>query len=104
MDDETDRLNNLCADLVSLRRLEPGLIRLFRDGPPGEWVPVGELYHAAGAADGSIKSELVAAWLPAPFGNSDYAVVLFYDDGTQWSLTASYHVARLLHGAGQGDR
>jgi len=95
MDDEADTLSNLCADLVSLRRLEPGLTYLFRDTRPGSWTPVRELYHRAGQPEAGVKPQLAAAWLPSP-GGPDYAVVLFFDDETKWSLTADYNVARLL--------
>lgn len=99
MEDETDSLNNLCADLVSLKRLEPGLVHLFRDRRAGEWVPVAELYLAAGAPDESIKPELAATWLPSPSAQPGRAIVYFCDDEIQWSLTAYYDAARLLSGA-----
>src|SRR5947209_3442164 len=41
---DDDRRNNLCADVVSLTRLEPGLACLFRQ-PSGTWVAVEELYR-----------------------------------------------------------
>jgi hypothetical protein len=95
MEDEADVLSNLCVDLVSLRRLEPGLDHLFRRQAPGRWVAVSELYEKAGQPDQAIKPQLAAAWLPSP-GDPDYAVILFFDDTTKWSLTADYNVARLL--------
>lgn len=95
MDDETDTLSNLCTDLVSLRRLEPGLAYLFRDKTPGTWTLVRDLYERAGQPDDSIKPQLAAAWLPSP-GDPDYAVVVFFDDETKWALTADYNVARLM--------
>lgn len=96
MEDEADRLNNLCADLVSLRRLEPGLVHLFRDRPAGGWVPVAELYRRAGEPVEGIKPELVVTWLPSPSAQAGYAVVLFCDDDLQWSLTAYHNVGRAL--------
>lgn len=95
MEDEPDVLSNLCADLVSLRKLEPGLVYLFHQKAPGSWVSVRELYSQAGEADQVIKDQLAAAWLPSPH-DPNYAVVLFYDDATKWSLTADYNIARLL--------
>jgi hypothetical protein len=62
---------------------------------PGAWVPVRELYEHAGAAAGPIPTSLAAAWLSSP-GDPDYAVILFFDDETKWSLTAGYNVTRLL--------
>jgi hypothetical protein len=52
----------------------------------------------AGSAGEQIKPELVAAWLPAPGGEPDYAVVVFFDAETQWSSTAYYNRSRLLVG------
>lgn len=95
MDDEADIPSNVCTDLVSLRKLEPALIHLFRDTTPGVWVPVRELYARAGHSGEAIKTGLAAAWLPSP-GDPDYAVVVFFDNETKWSLTADYHAARLL--------
>jgi hypothetical protein len=102
MDDETDRLSNLCTDLVSLRRLEPGVVHLFQHHRAGEWVPVRDLYRAGGDADGPVAPGLVAAWLPAPTDAPDYAVVVFFDAETQWSSTAYYNRARLLVGSPVG--
>lgn len=93
--DEWDDSSNLCGDLVSLRRLEPGMIYLLRDTPPGIWLKVRELYRRAGEETASIKEPLSVAWLPSP-GDPDYAVVLFHDDESKWSLTADYNISRLL--------
>ena len=95
MDDESDTLSNLCADLVSLRRPESGLAYLFRQKSPGNWVSVRDLYEKAGQPNPMIKPQLTAAWLPSPC-DPGYAVILFYDDATKWSLTADYNVARIL--------
>ncbi|MEO2090964.1 MAG: hypothetical protein ABGY75_15915 [Gemmataceae bacterium] len=94
-EDELDHLSNVCADLVSLKRLEPALVHLFRERPVGTWVPVRELYESAGTAD-DIPGSVSAAWLPSPGGNFDYAVVSFYDDDLKWSMSAVYNVARLV--------
>lgn len=104
MDSEPDRLSNLCTDLVSLRRLEPSLLCLFQCKQAGEWTPVGELYDSAGGSPESIKSELVAAWLPDPSGDRGYAVIVFYDDETKWSFAAHYNKDRLLSTAGRTQR
>jgi len=94
MDDETDVMNNLCADLVCLRRFEPALVYLFRERLPGAWVPVRELYERIVPMEASFD-QLAATWLPSPTGDPDYSVVLFFDDATKWSMTADYNVARL---------
>jgi hypothetical protein len=95
MDDPTDRLANWCTDLVSLRRLEPGMTRLLRDTRPGAWVSVRSLYEAAGVAGPDGESP-AASWLPGPNGEPGYAVVVFSDPGEWWSMTADYNAARLL--------
>lgn len=96
MEDETDSLSNWCADLVSLRRFEPGLLHLFRERSPGEWVQVSDLYARAGEPPAPVPGGLVAAWLPSPT-DAGYAIVVFWDEETRWSLTAEYDVARLLN-------
>lgn len=96
-EDELDHLSNVCGDLVSLERLEPALVHLFRDRPAGTWVPVWELYESAGAAGDGIPSSVSAAWLPSPVGGSGYSVVSFYDDHLKWSMSAVYNTARLFN-------
>lgn len=94
MEDEADRLNNLCTDLVSLRNLEPGIEHLLQNRP-GEWLAVADLYRVAGVALSQIKPELNATWLPSPSGAPGSVVILFCDDELQWSLTAYYNAKRL---------
>lgn len=95
MDDPADRLSNWCADLVSLTKLEAGMVRLLRDTPAGTWVSVRRLYQTAGAS-GPDHDALAASWLPSPNAESGYAVVVFSDPGWLWSTTADYNAARLL--------
>jgi hypothetical protein len=94
MGDEADRLSNLCADLVSLRRLEPGLACLFQRGR-GDWVRVRELYLGTEAPTEEIGPGLFAAWLRCPSGDPDYAVICFFDVDSGWSGQARYNVGRL---------
>jgi hypothetical protein len=96
MEDELDHISNVCADLVSEKRLEPALLDLLRDHPAGVWVPMRELYARGGAGDDGIPGSVAAAWLPSPAGDSGYAVISFYDDDLKWSMSAVYNVARLL--------
>lgn len=98
MEDEADRLNNVCADLVSLRRLEPAIVHLFRTKTAGEWATVAELYQVAGITDLYVKPELAVVWLPSAGGDPAEAVILFCDEQLQWSLTAYYNVGRLFRG------
>lgn len=97
-DDELDQLSNLCADLVSLKRLEPALVDLFRDRPAGAWVPVADLYAVAGASTTDVPPSLKVAWLSSAT-DSGYTAVTFYDDELKWSTSAVYNVARLLKAA-----
>jgi len=94
MMDEEDIMNEKCADLVSVARLEPALIHLFGTKLPGEWVRVRDLYQIAGQSTDGIKPGLAASWLPSP-DTTGYAVVLFYDEDSLWSTTAWYNAARL---------
>lgn len=96
--DEEDRLSEVCNDLVSLARFEPGLVHLFQRAA-GAWVPVAELLRAAGASDETLPPTLAATWLVPPSGQPGYAVVFFCDDELQWSTTAYYNAERLV-GAG----
>lgn len=95
MNDKTDLMSNICTDLVSLRRLEPGVIHLLRDRKPGAWTHVRDLYERAEEESTSMTTDLLAAWLPSP-NDPDYAVIVFFDDETKWSLTAEYNAKRLL--------
>jgi hypothetical protein len=95
MEDPTDTLSNWCADLVSLRRLEPGMVRLLSDTAPGVWVPVRDLYATAGV-DGPTGDLPAASWLPGPGGDAGVAVIVFSDPDEGWSMTADYNAARLL--------
>jgi hypothetical protein len=95
MDDETDILSNVCVDLISLRRFEPGLKHFFAETSPGSWTSVRDLYERARQPQPSLESTLAVTWLPSP-GGLDYAVVLFFDASSKWSLAADYNVSRLL--------
>jgi hypothetical protein len=93
--DEEDTLNNYCADLVSLAKLEPALVYLLGGRPMGAWTSVRSLYARAGYPDESIKADLVATWLVPPDGDPGGAVVLFLDWDSFWSMKAWYNVAHL---------
>src|SRR6266496_3298347 len=95
MDDESDHLSNVCTDLVSLRRLEPSVVSLFRERRAGEWAAVDDLYRKSGGSEEPVKATLHAAWLPSADGDPGYAVILFKDADTKWSMTAEYNITRL---------
>jgi hypothetical protein len=85
---EDDCRQNLCADLVSLTRLDPGLAYLFRQ-PAGTWVAVNQLYNLSAAPGDPAFPDLTATWLPSPPGcGSDCIVVVFFDADSLWSMIA----------------
>lgn len=95
MECDADIMSNVCTDLVSLRRMEPAISHLLRDHPAGVWVPVADLYAQTEVSSPTVSGELQAAWLPAP-QNANYAVIVFFDDESKWSMTAEYDAMRLL--------
>jgi hypothetical protein len=89
MEDETlVELNNLCADLVSLKQWEAFPLHLLMDKRAGEWVGVRELCLQAGLDASELKPELFVTWLADPTGDEGYAMILFYDDESLWSMAA----------------
>jgi hypothetical protein len=93
---EEDELNNVCADLVSLKRWEAFPCHLLTDKRAGEWVGVQELCAQAALDTGDLKPDLFAAWLPDPSGGDDYAVILFFDEESMWSMAARYNRQRFV--------
>jgi hypothetical protein len=96
MEDDEIQLCNLCTDLVSLKKTEAFPLRLLETHRVGEWVSVHEFCLEIGVLVGDVKPELFAAWLPDPSGHAAYAIILFYDDESKWSMAAQYNRARLL--------
>ena len=99
MQDDEITLFNGCTDLVSLRKCEAFPLRLLESKRSGEWIQVREFCSQVGAAVGELKPELFATWLPDPMGHEAYAVILFYDDESKWSMAAHYNRGRLLRDA-----
>jgi hypothetical protein len=97
-DEELSRLNNFCADLVSLKRWEAFPVHLLIGKRTAEWVRVRELCLQAGLSPGDLKPDLVATWLPDPAGDEGYAVIIFYDAESMWTSAAHYSRRRLLEG------
>lgn len=98
MEEEDIARLNACTDLVSLRACEGFLSFLLGSKSPGEWVPVRESCSLLGVAMNDLGEGLFAAWLSDPTAEDGYAVILFYDDETKWSMAAHYNRARLLEG------
>ncbi len=95
MQDDEIALINACTDLVSLKRAEAFPIHLFGSKRPGEWVSVSEFCVKIGVATGDLSPDLFATWLPDPLAHDGYAVVMFYDDQSKWSMAAHYNRGRL---------
>jgi hypothetical protein len=97
-----DMLSSVCADLLSERRFEPFVRRLFAS-PSGSWQSVAECCNGLPALP-SLASELFAAhaealvvtYLPWPDPDSSGNVlVLFVHSGELWSTIAAYNRQRL---------
>jgi hypothetical protein len=95
---ELTHLDNLCADLLSLKRYEAFPLHLLIGKRTAEWVRIREFCIQIGLDAGDVLPGLVAAWLPDPAGNEGYAVILFYDQESLWSMAATYNRQRLLEG------
>lgn len=80
------------ADLVSEKRYEPALAKLF-ERPSGDWLRFDDLRGTSESPDA------VVTWLPGPEEPATYAVVLVYDPDSLRSWTALYNVARLRRAA-----
>jgi hypothetical protein len=95
-DEEFTHLNNCCADLVSLKAREAFPYHLLIGKRTGEWVRVRDLCLQAGLGALDLKPDLFAAWLADPSGEEGYAVILFYDEESMWTMAARYNRQRLL--------
>jgi hypothetical protein len=96
MQDDEITLCNICTDLVGLRKMEAFPLRLLETKQPGEWIAVREFCMQIGLAAGDPKPELFATWLPDPLAHDAFAVIMFYDDESKWSMAAHYNRARVL--------
>ncbi len=95
-DEELTELNNLCADLVSMKRWEAFPVHLMDDKRGGEWVSVREFCLQIGLDTEDLKPHLFATWLPDPTGDEGLVVILFYDEESMWTMAARYNRQRLL--------
>ena len=104
-----DSLSSVCADLLSERRFESFVRRLFAS-PPGAWQRVAdccsgmpELPRHAAEVFANHAAALVVTHLPWPEPDSaGYAMVLFVHPGELWSTIAAYN-RRRLEGSRQGE-
>jgi hypothetical protein len=91
-----DEWKNICADLVSLKNMEPFLLRLLTGHVSGEWVQVEQACRESGLVLPQAMPDVVATWLLEPSGAEDFVLILFYDMKTYESLVAVYNRHRLL--------
>src|SRR5689334_3399896 len=91
-----EQLDNACADLLSVAKYEAFPRTLFERGQ-GDWVNVDELCRTLGLAVTGLNSDVYASWLSDPTGDERYAVVIFYDHGSDWTTAGHYNRRRLLN-------
>src|SRR4051812_1067570 len=101
MQDEEIALLNACTDLVSMKKYEAFPRALLGDKRAGEWTNVKTLCEQVGLPAGEFATSLFAGWLADPRNNDAYAVILFYDDESQWT-TASHTNRQYLLGGNDG--
>jgi len=99
MQDDEIGLYNACADLVTLAKKEAFPKYLLGSKRPGQWTGVRELCSQIGITPGDLGPDVFVTWLPDPTAHEAYAVIMFYDNESQWTMAAQYHRARLLGGA-----
>jgi hypothetical protein len=97
-DEDLNQLSNWCSDLLTLKQREAFPAHLLIGKRSAEWVQVRELCHETGLGVPDAKPDLYAAWLPDPAGDDGYAVIIFYDEETMWTMAARYNRRRLLEG------
>jgi hypothetical protein len=102
-DEQVVHLNNSCADLVSLGQYESFPIHLLA-GKSGEWVEVRELCVQVGIDPGDLTEEVVATWLPDPGSDEAYALIIFYEQNSMWTMAAQFNRGRILSIAAAGDQ
>ena len=96
-------LNNACADLVGLESYEAFPIHLLA-GKPGDWIKVREWCARVGIDPGNLTEDVVATWLPDPGSNEAYALIVFYDQDSMWTMAAHYNRGRVQGVAAAGGQ
>ncbi len=94
-DEELTCLSNSCADLVTLKTREAFPVHLLTGNRAGEWIRVQQLCLQAGLDAGDVKPDLFASWLADPAGDEDYALIIFYDEESMWTMAARYNRQRV---------
>ena len=90
----SDRVADLCADFLSERRYEAAVWKLVGTEKAGRWVRLRELFDVVRADTEGLPPTVWTTWLTYP-SDPDYAVIIFFDDQSQWSTSSVYNVARL---------
>jgi hypothetical protein len=93
--DESDWMDDFCANLVTQEPNEPFVLRLLTDRAAGEWVRVDELCRTVGVSTAAENTEILATWLTEPTGDRRYCLILFWSTETYRSFTAIYNRERL---------
>ena len=89
--DLSDRLNLACGDILSEKKNELALVRLFTDVRPGQWMSLRDSLPA------DLTEEVFAAWLDLPGETfAAFRLVIFFHEESGWTLTATYNVGLLL--------
>ena len=86
----------VCSNVLTKARLDNAMSALFGEYAAGVWADVDALYREIEPPPVEIAATLRVAWLAAPDATPGYALVVFYESSTLWSLTAIYNVGRLL--------
>jgi hypothetical protein len=69
--------------------------KLVADGLAGRWVRLRDLLEVARLVPADVPTNLWVTWLKYP-SEPSYAVVVFFDDQSQWSSVAVYNAGRLV--------
>ncbi len=84
LEDATEeRVEALCWELLSESEHEPFLRTLFGSKAAGQWLQVPD-------------EEIFVTWLEVPGGPDEgFRLLLFVHNASDWTMTATYHAARL---------
>jgi len=79
-----DRVESVCWELLSESEHQPFLRHLFTQVPAGCWEKLRE-------------ENIYVTWLEVPGGPDEgFRLVLFVHSKSDWTMTATYNIARLL--------
>jgi hypothetical protein len=102
-DEELVRLNNACADLLASKKWED-FPRHLLGRNHGEWVGARALCRQAGINLDDIPADLFVTWLADPSGAEGYAIIMFYEADSSWTMAAHYNRQRLVGAAAAGEQ